>query len=208
MSERLSGLENKKASGNVQPYSSFVKWVKVILPLMVLGIIGLLIIYPQLSNIETSPLTKEDLTALQKAETENNLLKPVYNTLDSEGQPFSITAEEARQERDNSEKVYLVKPTAEMNAEDNKLYLNAADGEYDQNKKILILKNGVTLKDDQNNVLTTDDLTTSLADNKAESKSPAKLTTDQGVIEGRSVSIDHKNQTTTFQGPAKAVINQ
>ena len=208
MSERLSGLENTSNTGNVQPYSFFVKLIKFTLPLIVLAIIGILIIWPQISDIETAPLTKEDLTALQEAESENRLLNPVFNTLDSEGKPFAISAQEARQKRDDNKKLYLVSPTAEMDSNDNKLYLEAAEGEYNQEQKILVLNKGVILKDKKNNILTTESLTTSIIDGTAESQTPAKLKTDQGVIEGQAVIIDHQKQTTTFQGPAKAVINQ
>ena len=207
MSNRLSGLENTSQTGDVQSYSKFVRLLKIILPLSVLIIIGLLILWPQLSDIEVAPLTDQDLTALQEAKQQNLLLNPVYNTLDEKGQPFSITAKEARQQR-NDDKIFLTNPTAEMNDENNTLYLEANQGEYNQDQKTLILSNGVTLKGRNNSVLTTDDLTTSILDVTARSQSPAKLTTDKGVIEGQSVSIDRQKQTTTFQGPAKAVINQ
>lgn len=208
MSDRLSGLKNKTKTGNVRPYSLFVKLVKIILPLIIMAIVGLLIIWPQITNIETAPLTQEDVTALKEAESENRLLNPVYNTLDSKGKPFSLTAEEARQNRSDNDKVYLVMPSAEMTGDENTLYLQAGEGEYDQGQQVLILKDGVTIKDSQNNVLTTDELTTSITDGKAQSNAPATLTTDQGKIEGQAVIIDRQNQTTTFQGPAKAVINQ
>lgn len=207
MSNRLSGLENTSQTGDVQSYSKFVKLIKIVLPLSVLVIIGLLIIWPQISDIETAPLSEKDLQALQEARQENLLLNPIFNTLDEKGQPFSITAKEARQQRDD-DKIFLTNPTAEMNDENNTLYLEANQGEYNQNQKTLILSNGVTLKDRNNSVLTTDDLTTSILNGTAQSTGPAKLTTDQGIIEGQSVAIDRQKQTTTFQGPAKAVINQ
>tara|TARA_B100001750_G_C15440499_1_gene563287 strand:+ start:260 stop:889 length:630 start_codon:yes stop_codon:yes gene_type:complete len=208
MSDRLSGLETTRTTTpDVQPYSYFIRMIKVVLPLIVFIIIGLLLIWPQISDIETAPLTQQDISALQEAQSENLLLNPVFNTLDDKGKPFSITAHEARQNRDDRDKIVLTAPAAEMNNDDNTFYLEAENGEYDQMRKTLILNNDVVLKDKKNNVLTTQDLTTSIADGKARSNSPAKLTTTQGSIEGQSVIIDQQNQTTTFQGPAKAVIN-
>jgi lipopolysaccharide export system protein LptC len=208
MADRLSGLDNQRISGNVQPYSSFVRWIKIILPLSVLGIVGLLILWPQIMKVETAPLTREDITALKEAERENRLLQPVYNTLDSKGNPVLITAQEARQNRDEKNKVYLINPSAEMTETDNILSFHASEGEYDQTRELLILNKGVTLKDQKNNILTTESLTTSIIGGTAESNAPAKLTTEHGTIEGESVKIDYEKQTTIFQGPAKAVINQ
>lgn len=207
MSERLSGLQNTSKGGDVRHYSRFIQFLKILLPLLVLGIIGLLILWPQISRVETVPLNRDDLSALRRAETENRLLNPVFNTLDNEGRPFSITAESARQNRDDQDSVFLSRPTAEMHHNDGIFYLQAITGQYKQNDEVLILSDGVLLKDSKDNTLQTDKLVTSITNNTAQSVGPAKLTTKQGTIEGQSVVIDQQKQTTVFQGPAKAVIN-
>lgn len=210
MATRLSGLNHTtQQKGDVRRYSRFITFLKLVLPLTIIGIIGLLIIWPQISHVQTVPLNQDDLKALQSAERENSLLRPVFNTLDDQGRPFSITAESARQSREAEETIFLTAPKAEI--QDNQAaiyYLEAQSGIYDQNEKILTLGDGVSLRDTDNNVLTTDKLITIITQNRAQSEGPATLTTNQGKIEGQSVIIDHQNQTTVFQGPAKAVINQ
>ena len=126
MSDRLSGLETTRTTTpDVQPYSYFIRMIKVVLPLIVFIIIGLLLIWPQISDIETAPLTQQDISALQEAQSENLLLNPVFNTLDDKGKPFSITAHEARQNRDDRDKIVLTAPAAEMNNDDN---IHGSDG--------------------------------------------------------------------------------
>lgn len=210
MADRLSSLTRKnKPQSDIQRYSRFIRFMKLLLPLMLVGIIGLLIIWPQISQVETVPLNQDDLRALQSAERENRLLRPVFNTLDNQGRPFSITAESARQSREAQETVFLTAPQAEIHDDTESVYsLEAKTGTYDQNAKILILGDGVLLRDTDDNVLTTDRLITDIPQNRAQSEGPATLTTRMGTIEGQSVIIDHQKQTTVFQGPAKAVINQ
>ncbi len=164
-------------------------------------------LWPQLSKIQTEPLNENDLKALKKAQSENNLSRPVFNTTDEKGNLVEISADNARQKKDGTGQIMLDSPSARLDDNGNVLEFGATQGVYNQETKILSLQNGVTLKDSDNNLLETDHLTADMQNNIATSKTPAKLTTNQGVIEGQSVVIDQQNQTTTFKGPAKAVIN-
>ncbi len=205
--DRLSGLDFKNDDVNIQPYSRFIKSLQLILPLGILLIIGVLILWPQLSKIETEPLSPQDVKALRQAESQNTLLRPVFNTLDSKGNPVTISADNAVQKRDQDDFVILEKPSASMNDNSRILQFNADNGEYNQTTKILTLSNNVTIQDSDNNVLEVEDITADIQKNIAYSDSPAKLTTNHGTIEGQSVILDQENQITIFKGPAKAVIN-
>ena len=205
--DRLSGLDFKNDAGDVKTYSRFIKSIQYILPIGILTIIGVLVLWPQLSKIETSPLTQADLKALKSAETENILLKPTFNTQDEKGNPVEISASNARQAKDEDNVVTLDNPSAKINDQGRILEFNAQKGVYNQSTKMLTLENNVMIRDSQNNILETGNITADINKNIATSTSPAKLTTDQGTIEGQSVIIDQENQITTFKGPAKAVIN-
>jgi lipopolysaccharide export system protein LptC len=206
--DRLSGLDNTgKAGGNSIGYSKFIKSLKFILPLVALGILGLLILWPQLSKIEPTPLNRDDLAALKQAETENTLINPVFNTVDEKGRPVMITAEDARQNREEKDMITLISPKASLNDDNAVFTIEAQDGQYDQGNKRLTLENNVVIINDQGVRLETQSLTTDINNNIVQSNSAAKLTSEQGTIEGQSVIIDRNNQTTTFKGPAKAVIN-
>jgi LPS export ABC transporter protein LptC len=203
---RLSSLKVRSNKGNVRTYSRFIRSLKIAFPLIIIALIGLLIIWPQLSNIAEAPLTKDDLTALQEAERENILLNPVFNTLDAKQRPLSISAAEARQNRDEQDKIYMAQPRAAIIEDNRHLNLSSGHGIYDQANETLILIDAVKMKDNQGNVLSTEKLTTDITNSVTRSESEAVLTTPQGTIHGQSVILDHANETTTFQGPAKAVI--
>lgn len=204
---RLSDLQNNNIIADMRGYSRFIRFLKFALPLGAMAIIGLLLLWPQLSAIQTEPLNENDLKALKQAETQNTLLNPVFNTVDDKGKPIAIKADSAVQNRNNKDEITLTGPAATMQDNGRTLEFHANEGVYNQSDKILDLTNGVILKDSDNNVLTTQSLTADIKNNTAISHAPATLTTKDGVIEGKSVIIDQQNQTTIFQGPAKAVIN-
>jgi len=206
---RLSDLNaTQSQQANPHPYSRFIKSLRILFPLGVIAIIGVLFLWPQLNHIETAPLTQQDVKALKQAETENRLLKPLFSTLDKNGKPISITAQSARQSKSDENKVFLSQPSAILSSNsDNPLSLSANTGIYDQDEKILTLSDGVEIKDSQNNVLITGDIKANIKDNIAQSVSPATFTTNKAIITGKYVTIDQSNQKTTFHGPAKAVIN-
>lgn len=205
--DRLSGLDFKNDAGNVRSYSRFIKSVQYLLPIIAVTIIGILILWPQLSKIETSPLTLDDVNALKKAKTENNLSNPTYNILDSKGNPVELSASNARQNKSEKNSILLDNPSAKIINNGDTFQFKAKNGVYDQSAKILTLSNGVRIKDSNNNIFETEKLTTDINKNIATSTTPAKVTTPKGVIEGQSIVIDQENQTTIFKGPAKAVIN-
>lgn len=204
---RLQGLDNNaRRAVNTRPYSAFIRLLKLALPLLAVGMVMVLILWPRLSAIKTEPLGKADLQALEQAETETRLLNPVYNTADDKGRPFTITADEAVQKRADDTTITLTTPSASLKDNGTVTTLTADQGQYNQTDKVMVLKNNVTLKDSNDNILETDTLTTDIKSGRAYSDSPAILTTPNGTIEGQKILIEENGQKTIFQGPAKAVI--
>ncbi len=94
-----------------------------------------------------------------------------------------------------------------MDEGENAVQFEANEGVYDQDKKIITLQDNVVIHGVDDTTLTTQGLTANIHTGIATSTSPAILETQQGTIQGQSVTIDQNAQITTFQGPAKAVIN-
>jgi lipopolysaccharide export system protein LptC len=204
--ERLQGLDSRQDTQNVVAYSSFIRVLKIFLPLAALGVIGILLVWPQLQKIAESPLGQLDIQALQQAETENRLLQPVFNTQDDKGRPVTITAEEAVQKKSNENLIELNKPSAILKGDDRDTTLNAEQGAFDQKNNVIILNTNVVIQDSQNNVLQTQSLTADITNNNVSSNEPTTLTTPQGKIEGQGIIIENNGTKTIFKGPAKAVI--
>lgn len=205
--QRLSGIENTTVTADVAPYSKFIKLLQLILPLSAFAIIGILVLWPQLSRIETAPLSAQDLKALKEAETSNTLLGAHFTTQDDKGRPISIEAKKALQSQSREQEIELLSPKATFQGDDRNFAIQSDKGLYDQTQKKIFLKNNVIIKDDQNNVLETESLTANIEDGELMTHTPSRLTTPEGVIEGQGVVIDQNTQKTTFTGPAKAILN-
>lgn len=206
MVNRLSELDNTRDTVNTRPYSAYIRFMKLALPLFAIGLVLVLILWPQFTAIQTEPLNETDLKALKRAETQNTLLNPVFNTQDSKGRPVTITASEASQKKSNSELVNLTSPTATLKNDDGESKLSADDGVYNQNDKTITLNRNIVIRGQNNATLETDDLVADIENGRATSQSKATLTTDQGVVTGSRITIENNGAKTIFQGPAKAVI--
>lgn len=205
--ERLQGLESRQDNTNIAVYSTFMRSLKIFMPLAALALVGILIIWPQLSSFETTPIAESDLQALQEANTENRLLQPVFNTKDDKNRPLTITAEEAVQRKSNADIVELNTPVATMqDTQDQTTTLSASQGTYDQNKKVMVLKDNVKITDTRQNVLETEELTADIPQSRVYNDVPTTLTTPDGVIQGQGIIIENNGAKTIFKGPAKAVI--
>lgn len=204
--ERLRGLENEgRKTGNVRMYSAFVKFMQLVLPLAAIAIIMVLMLWPRLSADKIAPLDESDLQALKRAESENRLLSPVFNTQDDAGRPLTITAEQAVQLRADRDRITLVEPAAALKAENGTMQISGETGEYDQSQNTMVLQGGVSVTDGEN-ILKTETLSADIGKGRAESASPAMLTTKNGTVTGQKVIVEDNGQRTIFKGPAKAVI--
>lgn len=204
---RLSGLDNTRDAVNTRPYTAYIRFMKLALPLFAIGLIMVLILWPQITAIKTEPLNEADLKALKRAETENRLLNPVFNTEDKDGRPITITAAQASQKKSDEGLINLTSPSATLTDQGEQSMISADEGTYNKIDKTIILNNNIVISGENKGTLTTDSLTADINNGRAESESKATLTTDQGTITGRKIIIENNGAKTTFQGPAKAVIN-
>lgn len=175
--DRLSGLDNRGGTIDIRPYSKTLKIIRLVLIIGIIGIIALLVIWPRISAVEQRPLTRQDIDALTQAEKVNTLLNPVFNSRDTNNNPFTVIAAEAVQDRDNQDIVVLKNPTATFfDGDTREINLIADQGRLNQSSKLLELDDNIT------------------------------LTMDIGKIQGQKLKIDQQNQTITFYGPTKAVM--
>lgn len=204
---RLQELQHDgKPVNNGRFYSVFIRFMRFFLPLAAIAIIMLLFLWPQISAVRIEPLNENDLQALKQAESENRLLSPVFNTLDDKGRPMVITAEEAIQNRSDQDNINLIEPSASLRHEDGNMTITGDTGQYNQTEKTISLQGCVVLSDGAQSTLETETLDANIAVGTAESHSPARLTTKNGIVEGQKVIVEDNGQKTIFQGPAKAVI--
>ena len=93
--ERLAFLGNeRKSGGDSRRYTRFVRSMRLLLPLVALGIVWLVISWPNLKN-RLEPVKAQ--LALPENVGQNELLRPRYQSMDNKEQSYNITAHRAIQ---------------------------------------------------------------------------------------------------------------
>jgi lipopolysaccharide export system protein LptC len=201
---RLSVDENRSTKVN-RTYSGFVRSLRFILPLVALGLTVIVLTWEEAGR-RVEPLKKEEVIPAS-ANIQNELLKPVYNSVDEKNQPFSVTAARAVQGRENPDIVELDKPVAELVQTDgSKIAGDAALGLYEQKSQKLNLSGDVHLKHSNGFTLSTEELRIDLATQKAYSGRDVKVEGPEGTIDATGLEGDTGAGSIIFTGPARVVL--
>ena len=208
-SQRLKNLNPSKKvdAGNIEAYSLFVKWVRRIVPVIVILLVIALFAWPQLEQSLPDLSGSPESAALQQAQ--NILLKPRYESKDRKGNPYFVTAEKALLQGLEGSDIVLSKPEGYISlGEGKELWMNAVKGRYMQVKQKLYLTEQVTLRHSDGYILETDSLYADLKENmiKAEGTVFIRFGEDN-VIEAPEMKITNDGDKITLPGPVKTLLN-
>lgn len=202
---RLSQLSTGERAATInRKYSSFVKSLRLILPLVALGMTVVVLTWDEGRRV-APPKKEEVLPASQ--DIQNELLKPVFNSVDDNNQPYTVTADRATQNRDDPDLVDLDKPVADLTMNSGeKINANADKGLYQQKTQKLNLEGAVTLKHSNGYTLKTEELRVDLAAQKAYSGQDVRVEGPGGTIDATGLEGDSNAGTLVFTGPAKVIL--
>lgn len=201
---RLSVDESRRPQVN-RRYSGFVRSLRFILPIIALVMTVIVLTWDEAGR-RVEPLKKAEVID-NSANIQNELLKPVYNSVDDKNQPFSVTADSATQGRDNPDIVELDKPVAALTQNDgSKIEGDAAVGLYEQKSQKLNLSGDVHLKHSDGFTLSTEELRIDLATQRAYSGRDVRVEGPDGTIDATGLEGDSENGTMIFTGPAKVIL--
>ena len=200
-SGRLGQITPRSAGRAInRHYSAFVKAMRIILPLVALGMLAVLLLWPEGEKI-AEPVRKEELfPQADMAATE--LLKPRYESADRELNPFIVTADKATQTQDNADLIYLDKPVADITLKDGgKLDVSSENGIFAQSSEKLSLKGNVELVYDQTYTLSGDEMRVDLKGREAFSDQDVILTGPDGIIKAKGMEAYSERGLVIFKGP-------
>ncbi len=201
---RLTVDENRRTTVN-RRYTGFVRSLRFILPLIALVMTVIVLTWDEAGR-RVAPLSKEEAAPVA-ANIQNELLKPVYNSVDEKNQPFTVTADRAVQGRENPDIVELEKPVAELQQTDgSKIAGEAASGLYEQKSQKLNLEGDVHLKHSNGFTLTTQELRIDMAAQKAYSGRDVRVEGPEGSIDATGLEGDTTTGSMIFTGPAKVTL--
>ena len=125
-------------------YSRFVAWTKVILPVVALGILSTLFLFPR--NIDPSqsiPYAEVDVEELAQNQ---RIGAPNYAGVTEDGSAISITAKYARPDTENPKRINATELTTILeDANGGRIDMIAGDGIIDSEQQIISLRGGVQI---------------------------------------------------------------
>lgn len=203
-----SGSSDYGLSGPSRGYSRFVSLMKFLLPVVALAVIVLVVAWPHINTSDLGFRLGVTVLKLTGAD-EPSMINPRYVGSDSDNQPFSITADLARDigEESATERYALVMPKADITLEDGTwLVLTANDGIYAREGRTLDLAGAVNLYHDSGYEFRTERATIDLKTGIAESQDPVSGQGPFGQLQAMGFRVTNKGNVIYFLGQSKLTL--
>jgi len=206
--ERLDRLMGNAERAEYNPrYSKFIRWMRLILPLIAIGMIAVVFSW---GSFTTEDIVKaKDPVEVPKTIGKNELLNPRFESKDDKNQPYTITAKRAIQGETNDNLVVLEEPIGDIQLKSGRwIAVRSHQGAYRQDTERLLLKGNVEIFHDQGYQLNTEEMNLDLASNIAWAETPVTAHGPAGVLTSSGLQANSDNGLLIFTGPAKLVLNQ
>ena len=177
---------------------------KFLLPLGAIALLTTVALWPDIAKRKDN--TRFSLANVS-GEIEGAKLKHArYHGVDESGQPYTMTADTARQM--DPERVELFKPQGDM-VQSNGVWLNlkAEHGIFVQKSNTLDLWENVVLYRDDGTTLNTSSATLDIANTTATGAEPVHAEGPFGVLDAQGFTVTEKGTAIQFSGPARVVLN-
>jgi lipopolysaccharide export system protein LptC len=176
-------------------YSHFVKFLKVVLPLLAFGIIGLLAAWPRIQG--------GDQSASRRDTGELEMMRALYVGTDTQNRPFSLTADRAVQSTSEPGVLDLVRPQGELTLQDGTWIAVKADrGRYNDKTGKLLLLGNANLFHDKGYEFKSDEAHIDVRAGNAWGDLPVTGQGPFGEIFSRGFRLFDSGATIVFNGPA------
>ncbi len=187
-------------------YSRFVSMMKLILPLIALVVVALVIAWP---HLDTADLRfRIGFAAMQLSDAKDpTMINPRYVGTDKNNQPFSLTADLARNLSGPGTRVELEMPKADITTEDGAwLVLTAETGIFARDDKKLNLAGKVNLFHDDGYEFRTERAAIDLATGSASGDDPVEGQGAFGHLTANGFHLIDKGRTIHFKGQSKVTL--
>jgi lipopolysaccharide export system protein LptC len=180
--------------------------MKFALPATALALVALIFLWPQIDMMDTR--FSIGFARLKATESEDpSMVNARYVGTDKNNQPFSITADLAKDLLRGSSSIELEMPKADLALKNGTwIALTANSGVYDQRKKLLDLEGAVNLFHDSGYEFKTDKLRIDLEAGRAVSKRKVHGQGPFGHLQAEGLHLRNGGKSIFFTGKAKLVI--
>lgn len=201
-----AGWSMRARRGKSSVYSRFVHAMKVLLPMVAIVLIAVILAWPHLRTKDVR--FRIGFSALKAgAAEETNMVNPRYVGADKDKQPFTVTADLARNAVQSAAVVELEMPKADITLKDGTwLVLTAEQGVYGRATQVLDLSGAVNLFHDQGYEFKTQKARIELEKGMASGDQPVRAQGPFGELEAEGFRIVDKGDTIYFLGRSKAIL--
>lgn len=187
-------------------YTRFVYAMKLVLPAVAVVLVILVVAWPQLTREDKSfriGIADVDVATGE----EPSMVNARYTGTDDKKQPYTITADLARNLDAQGRRVLLDAPKADILLEDGTwLIMSAAEGIYQKNDETLDLTGRVTLFHDSGYEFRTERATIDLNLGEARGDMPVQGQGPFGDLTADGFVVRDQGRTLAFTGNARAVL--
>jgi lipopolysaccharide export system protein LptC len=177
---------------------------KRVLPLVALALLSLLALYPELYG--SGDRNRISYRRVAIAPEGGQLTDALYQGVDDQGRPFTVTATKVRQM--GADRTDLDSPKADMQLPSGTwLMLEAHRGIYEQKANRLDLSGDVTLYRDDGTMLQTEAATIDMKSSSAAGHEMVHAEGPFGTLDAQGFSVLDRGAVIQFTGPARLVLN-
>ncbi len=206
----LEDFNNRAPAGRLPrlaSYSRYVVFMKFLLPAAALGLIVAIIIWPQI-QVEDNRFSIRISDVKLSARDNPSMVNARFVGSDKKNQPFSITADLARNLLLGNSNIELEMPKADITVRDGTwLVLTANTGLYDQGGKTLNLEGKVNLFHDSGYEFNTEAADIDLGGGVAKGTVAVRGQGPFGQLEAEGFRIENKGSSIYFTGKSKLTLH-
>ncbi len=203
--ERLAQNFGQRA-GQLQQRRGFVRFMKFVLPLCAVGLVGVMAAWPQLTRRDAG--FRISFSSVETQEMALVMNNPRFRGIDGKGQPFVVTADRAVQDADDAKQVTMDNVVADISLADGGwLSLTANTGLYHDVSKLLTLHGNINVFGDRgyefHGIVAEVDLNTGVvaSDDKVWGH------TGMGMIRANGMRVYEKGKTIVFLNGVKTTLH-
>ncbi len=183
----------------------FVGLAKRLLPVLALGLLGVVVFWPEIEGSEERSRVSFRRVAQPRAES-LRVVSPHYQDVDELSRPYTVTARVAQQP--GAEQILdLEAPRADMVLTDGAwVHLSADTGRYDRPRHHLDLAGAVTIHHDNGMMLRTPEAAIEVEAGTAAGDAPVWAQGPFGTLESEGFRLKERGAVVVFTGRARAVL--
>ncbi len=155
---------------------------------------------PQIIGLETSSLPASEVEEL-------TMIRPRFDGLDKEGQPYTLTAERANQLTEEGKLIFMEQPAADVTLKNGRWVAISADGgRYYRLQERLELEGSVNLFQDDGYELRADEVEVRLKSGQIDTDSAVEGQGPRGEMEGEGLRVGEDGKVIELKGRSRVKI--